>query len=107
MREAQDRLLDGADAVLVKPAAAPSAPAAAGSSPDKAIDKATVRTRSKGKSKRRREVPAAPSGALDRPDRWAVLAYVDGLLGTRSLPLLHNLVAVPVTALLAGWLGWR
>ena len=34
-----------------------------------------------------------------------VLGYVDGLLGTKSLPLLHNLVAVPVTALLAGWLG--
>jgi hypothetical protein len=35
----------------------------------------------------------------------AVLGYVDGLLGTKSLPLLHNLVAVPVTALLAGWAG--
>jgi len=34
-----------------------------------------------------------------------VLGYVDGLLGSKSLPLLHNLVAVPVTALLAGWLG--
>ena len=33
-----------------------------------------------------------------------VLGYVDGLLGTKSLPLLHNLVAVPA-ALLAGWLG--
>lgn len=34
-----------------------------------------------------------------------VLGYVDGLLGTKSLPLLHNLVAVPVAALVAGWLG--